>query len=80
MGLPFMEVNEMTLNEKLKELRVQAGMTMEDVAHETYLSEASICRYEKGTRKIPLSYICYWHRKGGLTLDEVNDYIAGGKE
>ena len=70
----------MTLNEKLKELRLSAGMTMEEVAKETHVSEAAICRYEKGKRKIPLSYICYWHRKGDLTLDEVNDYIAGGKE
>ena len=66
----------MTLNEKLKELRVQAGMTMEDVAHETYLSEASICRYEKGTRKIPLSYVFYWCRKGYFTLNELNDYTV----
>lgn len=70
----------MTLNEKLKELRVQAGMTMEEVAHETYLSEASICRYEKGTRKIPLSYVFYWCRKGVFTLNELNDYTLGGKE
>lgn len=69
----------MTLNEKLKELRVQAGMTMEDVAHETYLSEASICRYEKGTRKIPLSYVFYWCRKGYFTLNELNDYTMEAK-
>lgn len=70
----------MTLNEKLKELRVQAGMTMEEVAHETHLSEAAICRYEKGVRKIPLTYVFYWCQKGNFSLNEIKDYTLGGKE
>ena len=70
----------MTLNEKLKELRLSAGMTMKQVAKETHLSEASICRYEHGDRAIPLTYIFYWCRKGVFTLNELNDYTLGGKE
>lgn len=70
----------MTLNEKLKELRLSAGMTMKEVAKETHLSEASICRYEKGNRAIPLTYVFYWCQKGVFTLNEINEYTLGGIE
>ena len=68
----------MTLNEKMKELRLSAGMTMKQVAKETHLSEASICRYEKGNRAIPLTYIFYWCEKDLFTVEELSAYCVGG--
>ena len=70
----------MTLNEKMKELRLQSGMTMSKVAREAHLSEAAVCRYEKGTRKVPLSYIYYWVKKGCFDLNDVTKYVLEDKQ
>ena len=54
----------MTLNEVLKQARKDSGLTMEQVAEEANVSPASVCRYEKDDRKIPVSYLRYWIGKG----------------
>jgi transcriptional regulator with XRE-family HTH domain len=54
----------MTINELLKQARKDSGLTMEQVAEEADVSPASVCRYEKDDRKIPIRYLRFWILRG----------------
>lgn len=69
----------MKLNEKLRQIRLKAGMSQTQVAREVFLTTAAVCRYERGDRKIPLSYVLYWVDKGMFNLNDLPDYVPGGK-
>ena len=68
----------MKLNEWIKTVRKDSGLTMRDVAKETHYTAATICHYERGDRKIPVDYLKYWISKGyNLKLEEIEDEDIG---
>ena len=70
----------MYLHEKVRDLRLRAGLTQKDVARMTYCTNVCICRYERGDRQIPLSYLTFWVRRGELDLNDVINYPIKEKE
>ena len=54
----------MTINEWVRKVRKDAGLSLRAVSEESGLAVATIFRYEDGTRKVSLRYLHYWIEKG----------------
>ena len=63
----------MKLKERLKELRAERNLTLEQLAKKTQLSRASLSFWEKGER-MPSAYVIYVLAK---YYDVSADYILG---
>lgn len=66
---------KMKLNEKLKELRENLGITKTRAAEELKLHRSSIYRMEKGTRKLFDVELCVLLDLYGITADEIGEYL-----
>lgn len=66
----------MTVNERIKERRLELGMTLEQVAEKIGVKRPTIFRYESGAINIKLSTI----RKLAEALQTTPEYLMGWQE
>lgn len=63
----------MTLNQKIRQLREDEGLTIAQVAKATGYTKSAISRMEIGSRTISWKYLTYWIDKGRIDLDDIRN-------
>ena len=61
------------MNERLKEIRLEKGLTQKQLAKAVGLTETALCNYEKGIREPSLNVL----KQLCLALDVSSDYLLG---
>ena len=47
----------MTIGERIKKIRAEKGILQREIAEALYVDVTLVCRWEKGTRKIPSQHL-----------------------
>ena len=63
----------MTLNEKIKELRKEEGLTIAQIAKATGYTKSAISRMETGSRTVSWRYLTYWIDKGRIDFNDIRN-------
>ena len=63
----------MKIGKTLKKLRLENGLTQDDISLYLGISRQAYCRYENDQREISLDFLC----KLADYYDETTDYILG---
>lgn len=71
-----MEFDAMKFGMRIQEVRIQRGMTQEQLAEATNMSRENISRLECGTRTCSFEYLI----RIAMVLDVSTDYLLIGKE
>lgn len=57
--------------EKLKNLRIERGLTQSQVANDLGITQASVFKYEKGLRRVPMNMIITFANYFNISVDEL---------
>ncbi len=63
----------MTLNQKIRQLREDEGLTIAQVAKATGYAKSAISRMETGSRTISWKYLNFWIDKGRIDLNDIRN-------
>lgn len=55
-----------------KQMRISAGLTVQEVADDLKVNRQTIYKYEKGTKPMPLKAQIYYLKARGLEIDLIN--------
>lgn len=63
----------MTLNQKIRQLREDEGITLAQVAKATGYTASAISRMETGSRTISWKYLNFWIDSGRINFNDIRN-------
>ena len=63
----------MTLNQKIRQLREDEGLTLAQVARATGYTVSAISRMETGSRTISWKYLNFWIDNGRINFNDIRN-------